>query len=103
MRVVVLGGAGEVGAEVSRDLAAVDEIDSLVIADVDARRAAEIAGELERPEVAALEVDVRDRDGALAALTGADLLMNCTSFALFDDVFALALAEIGRASCRERV
>ena len=92
MRVVVLGGAGEVGAEVTRDLARVDEIDSLVIADVDERRAAELAGELERPEVAALEVDVRDRDGALAALTGADLLMNCTSFALFDDVFALALA-----------
>jgi lysine 6-dehydrogenase len=92
MRVVVLGGAGEVGAEVTRDLAAVDEIDSLVIADVDAMRAAELAGELERRDVAALEVDVRDRDGALAALTGADLLMNCTSFALFDDVFALALA-----------
>ena len=53
---------------------------------------AEIVGELDRPGVAVLEVDVRDRDRALAALTGADLLMNCTSFALFDDVFALALA-----------
>jgi lysine 6-dehydrogenase len=92
MRVVVVGGAGEVGAEVTRDLATVDEIDSLVIADVDERRAAEIAGEVERPQVAALKLDVRDRDGALAALAGADVLMNCTSFALFDDVFALALA-----------
>ena len=92
MRVVVLGGAGEVGAEVTRDLAAVDEIDSVVIADLDERRADQIAGELERPEVAALRLDVRDRDGALAALAGADVLMNCTSFALFDDVFALALA-----------
>ena len=92
MRVVVLGGAGEVGAEVTRDLAAVDEIDSVVIADLDERRADQIAGELERPEVAALRLYVRDRDGALAALAGADVLMNCTSFALFDDVFALALA-----------
>src|SRR5215831_8175863 len=49
MRVVVLGGAGEVGAEVTRDLATVDDIDSLVIADVDERRAAEIADELGRP------------------------------------------------------
>jgi saccharopine dehydrogenase-like NADP-dependent oxidoreductase len=92
MRVVVLGGAGEVGAEVTRDLAAVDEIDSLVIADVDERRADRLAGELGRPGVVALTVDVRDRDGALAAVAGADVLMNCTSFALFDEVFALALA-----------
>ncbi|HTT29590.1 MAG TPA: hypothetical protein VMG37_14340, partial [Solirubrobacteraceae bacterium] len=43
MRVVVLGGAGEVGAEVTRDLATVDDVDSLVIADVDERRTAKIA------------------------------------------------------------
>lgn len=92
MRVVVLGGAGEVGTEVTRDLAAVDEIDSLVVADIDEHRAARIARELERPEVDACGLDVRDREEALAALAGADLLMNCTSFALFDDVFALALA-----------
>jgi lysine 6-dehydrogenase len=92
MRVVVLGGAGEVGAEVTRDLAAVDEIDSLVIADIDERRAAEIARELERPDVVAVGLDLRDRGAALAALDGADVLMNCTSFALFDEVLALALA-----------
>jgi lysine 6-dehydrogenase len=92
MRVVVLGGAGEVGAEVTRDLAAVDEIDSLVIADVDERRAHRLAGELDRPGVVACTVDVSDRDGALAVLAGARVLMNCTSFALFDEVFALALA-----------
>ena len=92
MRVVVLGGAGEVGAEVTRDLAQVDDIDSLVIADVDERRAAELADELGRPGAVALKLDVRDRDQALAALAGADVLMNCTSFALFDDVFAVALA-----------
>ena len=53
MRVVVLGGAGEVGAEVTRDLAMVDEVDSLVIADVDERRAAEIADQLGLPEASA--------------------------------------------------
>ena len=37
MRAVLLGGAGEVGAEVARDLARVAEFDSLVIADVDER------------------------------------------------------------------
>jgi saccharopine dehydrogenase (NAD+, L-lysine-forming) len=92
MRVVVVGGAGEVGSEVTRDLAAVDEVDSLVIADIDDGRAAKLARELERPGVAAFGLDVRDHGAALAALAGTDVLMNCTSFALFDDVFALALA-----------
>jgi lysine 6-dehydrogenase len=92
MRVVVLGGAGEVGAEVARDLAAVDEIDSLVIADIDEQRVAQLAAELGRPEEDAVRLDVRDRGAALSALAGADVLMNCTSFALFNDVFALALA-----------
>jgi lysine 6-dehydrogenase len=94
MRVVVLGGAGEVGAEVARDLAAVEEIDSLVIADIDGRRAAQIAGEIGSPGIDTVRLDVRDRAVALAALAGADVLMNCTSFALFDDVLALAL-EVG--------
>ena len=40
MRIVVVGGAGEVGAELVRDLASVEDIDSLVVADVNAARAA---------------------------------------------------------------
>jgi saccharopine dehydrogenase (NAD+, L-lysine-forming) len=35
-------------------------------------------------------LDVDDRRSALAVLDGADLLMNCTSFTLFDRVLALA-------------
>jgi saccharopine dehydrogenase (NAD+, L-lysine-forming) len=93
MRVALIGGAGEVGAEIARDLARVDEIDSLLIADLDGRRAAELAGELasERAQVSAREIDVRDSESALAVLAGADLLMNCTSFALFEHVLVLAL------------
>jgi lysine 6-dehydrogenase len=92
MRVVVLGGAGEVGTEVVRDLAAVEEIDSLVIADQDAERAMRLEHELDRPGVVSCELNARDRESALGLLAGADMLMNCTSFALFDAVFELALA-----------
>jgi saccharopine dehydrogenase-like NADP-dependent oxidoreductase len=92
MRVVLLGGAGEVGSEVARDLAAVAEIDALVIADVDAERAHALAREVDRRGVTATTLDVRDRPRALELLAGTDVLMNCTSFALFDDVLDLALA-----------
>ena len=92
MRVVVIGGAGEVGAELVRDLAGVDEIDSLSVADLDADRAGAIAAELKRRGVSACGLDVHDRESALELLRGADLLMNCTSFELFDTVFELALA-----------
>jgi lysine 6-dehydrogenase len=91
MRVVLLGGAGEIGSEVARDLAALPEIDSLVIADLDAERAAELVRRLDRRGTNACELDARDRESGLALLADADLLMNCTSFELFDDAFALAL------------
>jgi saccharopine dehydrogenase (NAD+, L-lysine-forming) len=93
MRVVLVGGAGEVGAEVARDLAHVTEIETLVIADVDEPGAARVARELAplRPGVSALHLDVKDRESAAERLAGADLLMNCTSFTLFDSVLALAV------------
>jgi lysine 6-dehydrogenase len=92
MRVVLLGGAGEVGSEIARDLAGVSEIDALVIADADGERPHQLARELGRPGVTATTIDARDRERALDLFAGADVLMNCTSFALFDDVFDLALA-----------
>lgn len=95
MRVVLLGGAGEIGAEIARELARVPEIDSLVIADLDGDRADGLARECgqqgERPSVSVSGVDVHDRASALALLDGADLLMNCTTFALFDAVISLAI------------
>jgi saccharopine dehydrogenase (NAD+, L-lysine-forming) len=91
MRVVVLGGAGEVGTEVARDLAEVPEIDSLVIADLDGGRAHALSAALGKPHIESCTVDVRDRLPLLQLLDGADVLMNCTSFALFDEVFDRAL------------
>jgi lysine 6-dehydrogenase len=94
MKVSVLGGAGEVGSEVTRDLAQCREIDQIVVADLDGKRAAQIASELPHSNgnaPIAVQVDVRDHPQALQALAGADLLMNCTTFALFDEVFELAI------------
>jgi saccharopine dehydrogenase-like NADP-dependent oxidoreductase len=77
---------------VVRDLAGVAEIDALVIADVDAERAHALAREVDRRGVTATTLDARDRPRALELLARTDVLMNCTSFALFDDVLDLALA-----------
>src|SRR2546421_6792384 len=94
MRIVLLGGAGEVGAELARDLAQVREVDSLVVGDLDGERAALLVRELGSRDgrVTAAQVDVRDQKTALRVLADADLLMNCTSFALFDEVLSLAIA-----------
>lgn len=91
MRIVVVGGAGEVGAELVCDLARLEDVDSLVIADRDAGRARDIAADLNSPRVRACGLDVHDRESALKVLEGANLLMNCTSFSLFDTVFDLAV------------
>jgi saccharopine dehydrogenase-like NADP-dependent oxidoreductase len=91
MRIVVVGGAGEVGSELVQDLARVEEIDSLVVADSNGARGRDIAAGLNSPRVHACELDVHDRESALKVLKGADVLMNCTSFSLFDTVFDLAV------------
>jgi saccharopine dehydrogenase (NAD+, L-lysine-forming) len=88
---VVLGGAGEVGAPLTRDLAAFGDVAELLVADVDGARAQALAEEL-GPAVRAIAVDVRDRRAAIEALAGADVLMNCTSFTLFDAVIDVAAA-----------
>jgi saccharopine dehydrogenase (NAD+, L-lysine-forming) len=92
MRVVLLGGAGEVGSEVARNLARVAEIDEIAIADINGERAHALAREIGRPGVSATALDARDRDRALELLADANVLMNCTSFELFGEVFELALA-----------
>jgi lysine 6-dehydrogenase len=92
MKVVVVGGAGEVGMAGSRELPQCRDVDHLVIADVDEERAGLLAAELAgaRSAVSAVGLDVRDSPHALTVLEGADLLMNCLRFALFDHAIELA-------------
>ena len=92
MKVVVVGGAGAMGSALSADLAARAEIDELLVADVDGARAADLVARTGSPTAHATALDVEDRDAALDVLAGSQLLVNCTSFTLFDRVFELALA-----------
>jgi saccharopine dehydrogenase-like NADP-dependent oxidoreductase len=89
MRVVVLGAAGEVGKALTADLARCPEIDHIVAADLAPGPLEELAGGIDR--MSAARLDLHDRQQALGLLDGCDLLVNCTSFALFDDVIDLAV------------
>lgn len=89
-RVVVLGGAGEVGQWVVRDLCSRDSISEVVIAEVAADRARALAQEV-GSKASVLPVDMDDRTSLMTQLRGAALLMNCTSHVFFDQVFSLAL------------
>jgi saccharopine dehydrogenase-like NADP-dependent oxidoreductase len=92
MKIVVLGALGEVGRHVARDLAQQPEIDELVLADT--RKDEEVLSQVLRSGGRATfsEVDaVRERQKLRKLLADADLLMNCTPFPLFDNVFSVAL------------
>lgn len=80
------------GSAVTADLAACAEVDELVVADSAGERAAALAAALGGTRIEAVELDLQDRARALAVLRGADVLMNCTSFTLFDSVVDLAFA-----------
>ena len=90
MNVVVLGAAGEVGKTLTADLAACPEIDHVVAADLARDEVEALAAGRER--VSAAPVNLRDREQVLRLLDGCDLLVNCTSFSLFDVVIDLAVS-----------
>lgn len=90
-RVVVLGAAGEVGRWVSQELADSPDVGSLLLLDVDEGRLQEVVSTIGRSKVEGRKIDLLDREAALDALDGADLLMNCTSLMLFDLVIDLAI------------
>ena len=80
------------GAAVTADLARCEEVDEVLVADVDQRKAEELAARLASNRVRAAGLDLRERAQALQALAGMDVIMNCTSFTLFDAVLDLARA-----------
>jgi saccharopine dehydrogenase-like NADP-dependent oxidoreductase len=93
MRIVVLGGAGEMGGAVSADLAACREVSELVVADIDAVKAERLVAGFGTSRARAVGLDVADRGAALELLEAADVLVNCTSFTMFDSVIELAVRQ----------
>src|SRR5947209_2943449 len=80
MRVIVLGGCGEMGSEATRDLAQTSEFDEIVIADIDLSKAQRLADELGGGRVRAAKVDASDEQALTEKFKGFDVVANCTTY-----------------------
>jgi saccharopine dehydrogenase-like NADP-dependent oxidoreductase len=80
MRIVVLGGAGKMGALAVEDLAINPRVDEVVLADRDSAAAAAVADYLDSPKLSTVEVDLNDHDGLVALLGPAAACVNATVY-----------------------
>ena len=76
MRFMVLGGVGDIGSVVTKDLAGVDTVVEVCIGDINLDAAREMAAEL-GPKVMARQVDINDRGGLADAVHGYNVVVNC--------------------------
>ena len=80
MRIIVLGGCGFMGSDVTRDLATTSDFDEIVIADADLDRARALAMELGGDRVRAISADAANEAGLIETLRGFDVVANCTTY-----------------------
>jgi saccharopine dehydrogenase (NAD+, L-lysine-forming) len=80
MRIIVLGGCGAMGSEVTRDLARTSDFSEIIIADVDLERAQALATELGGGRISAIQVDANDEAALTESLRGFDVVANCTTY-----------------------
>src|SRR5207244_10747661 len=79
-RIIILGGCGAMGSELTRDLARTSDFEEIVIADTNLEKAKSLAGELGGERVRAIQVDVSDEDTLARTLRGFDVVANATTY-----------------------
>jgi saccharopine dehydrogenase-like NADP-dependent oxidoreductase len=77
-KVIVLGGCGAVGSVAVKTLAAHPSVSKVVIGDLREQLADELVAEIGDEKVSALKVDALDPKSLRAAISGCDLVLNCT-------------------------
>lgn len=80
VQVAVLGAGGTIAPAIVRDLAESDEVGTLVLLDLDERRAAAVAEAHAPGKARAQAVDARDPDAFGQALKDVDVLVNSASY-----------------------
>ncbi|NLC45960.1 MAG: NAD(P)H-binding protein [Firmicutes bacterium] len=73
MKVVVLGGAGDMGSRAVRDLAAQEEVSELIIADINMNAAERLAAELGE-KAKAVYIDANEPETLVKVMEGADVV-----------------------------
>ena len=76
MKVLVLGGAGAVCSETTRDLAQYSKFDEIIIADYNLDAANELIQEIGDPRLSAVKFDARDYDSMLRLFPGHDVVIS---------------------------
>jgi len=80
MKIIVLGGCGFMGSEVTRDLARTSDFEEIVIADADLERAQALATELGGDRVRAIRADAANEAGLTETFRGFEVVANCTTY-----------------------
>ncbi len=80
MRIVVLGGAGKMGAIAVEDLVVNPRVDEVILADMDMDGANAIAAYLDSPKLTVTRSDLNDHDALVALLEPADACVNATVY-----------------------
>jgi lysine 6-dehydrogenase len=78
--VAVLGAGGTIAPAIVRDLAESEEVQSMLLLDLDGRRAAQVADAHGGGRASAARVDARAGDELASAIDGADVLVNTASY-----------------------
>jgi len=91
MRIVSLGGYGEIGAAATADLVKTCRGCDIVIAGRDAAKAKTYAKSFKRKNVTGTGVDVKDHAALVKLLKGADVVMNAVVYRMNLDVMRAAL------------
>ena len=94
MRVLVLGGAGAVCKETTRDLSQYSDFDEIVVADYNLAAAQALVDELHDPRLQAIHFDANDYQQMLDLFPAFDVVVNGLPFK-YDYVVNKACVEVG--------
>jgi len=94
MRALVLGGAGAVCKETTRDLAATSDFEEIVVADGNLEAVTKLIGEIGDDRLKPLSFDADDFDGMLNLFPGFDIVVNGLPFK-YDLAVTKACVEVG--------
>ncbi|MGC9319328.1 MAG: saccharopine dehydrogenase family protein [Armatimonadota bacterium] len=96
MRIIALGGAGDMGSRAVRDLARQPDLEALVIGDYNETAAQALAEDIRDERVSARKVDATDHEGLVAALASFDVAASAVGpFYRFERMCAAAAVEAG--------